>query len=96
MIARIDDVAKFMMDELKPNPDYNFTLLARLCWSKNIYEERLTPNQILLGANDPKYCVLLALSIHLETWIGRSTGCLSPYLFALYGTTPEFTKKTSI
>ena len=35
-------------------------------WSKNITEERESPEQVLLGAMDPNYCVLLALAIHLK------------------------------
>ena len=66
MIARVDDVAHFMMADLTPSLDFDFALQSKMCWSKNVQEERDSPDQILLGANDPKFCVLLALAIHLE------------------------------
>ena len=37
-----------------------------MCWSKNILEEQSAPTQIILGARDPNFCTILALSIHLE------------------------------
>ena len=40
------------------------------------------PNQILIGAMDPFYCVLLALAIWLEIYLGATRqGGLSPYVF---------------
>ena len=52
MIGRIDDTCKCKVEDLKPNPQYSFTLLATMCWSKNVMDERDAPDQILLGAMD--------------------------------------------
>ena len=60
--GRIDDVAHMYLVNVKINPDFPFTLLVHIVWSKNILDERASPDQILLGANDPTYCVLLALA----------------------------------
>jgi hypothetical protein len=53
----------------QPNPQFPFTLLAKMCWSKNVLEERDAPDQIVIGAMDRRYCILLALGIYLEAWM---------------------------
>jgi hypothetical protein len=63
---------------MKPNPQYAFTLLATMCWSKNVLDERDAPDQLLLGAMDQRYCVLLGLAVWLE--INKET---SPFLFGI-------------
>lgn len=84
LIARIDDVAHVYMNMLKPHYEHSFALIVELCWSKNVNEERDAPDQILLGENDPNFCVLLALAIHLETWPGYNDGESDKYLFGMY------------
>jgi hypothetical protein len=49
----MDDTANFKETDLKPNPRFDFTLLTKLIWAKNVMEERDAPDQILLGAMDP-------------------------------------------
>ena len=66
MIARVDDTSHFKREELKSNPMQDGTLLAQMCWSKNVLNERDAPDQILFGADNCKYCILLAIAIHLE------------------------------
>jgi len=69
MIARIDDTAKFRALNLQPLEDFPFFgVTARLCWSKNCYEERDAPTQILFEAGDWgwRYCVLSLLASWLE------------------------------
>ena len=68
MIARIDDVAHVFLSMLRVSSQFPFALVQRLPWSKNMCEERDAPFQILIGASDPTFCVILALAIHLETW----------------------------
>jgi hypothetical protein len=34
MIARIDDTTKFYVEDLKANTQFDFALLAKMCWSK--------------------------------------------------------------
>jgi hypothetical protein len=63
LIARIDDTTQFLMENLTENPDFDFTLRSKLRWSKNVNEERDAPNQFLIGAMDPWFCVLLALAV---------------------------------
>ena len=66
MIARADDVFNFSDQDLTPNIEFPFALKSKMCWSKNVLEERDSPDQIILGAMDPQFCVLLALAAHLE------------------------------
>lgn len=53
MIGRIDDSCRFVMKELYAHDSFDFALRGRMCWSKNVMEERDCPTQIILGANDP-------------------------------------------
>eukprot|EP00957_Ditylum_brightwellii_P147582 11239614-Ditylum_brightwellii.AAC.1 len=55
--------------------------MAQLMWSKNVHEERDTPDQIMLGVMDPKYCILLVMPLFLEEIINFGDGCLGEYLF---------------
>ena len=67
MIGRIDDTCKTKAEDLKPNAQFPFCLLGTMCWSKNVLDERDAPDQILIGAMDERYCILLALAEFLET-----------------------------
>jgi hypothetical protein len=69
LIGRIDDCVELQKANLKVNLRFPFTLLCQMCWSKNVSDERQAPDQILMGAMSPTYCVLLALAMHLETWL---------------------------
>jgi hypothetical protein len=67
MIARINDTAKFQAPYLQPFEAYSyFGDTAKLCWSKNVFEECDAPNQVLFGAEDWRYCVLSLLGSCLE------------------------------
>lgn len=90
LIARIDDACHMVWRELKPHPHFTFALLVRMRWSKNVMEERDAPQQIVLGARDPKYCVLLALGIYGE--INALTGALREDSEFLFGHTAVATR----
>jgi len=67
MIARLDDTSKFRSPDLQPFQAFPFYgVSVRLCWSKNVLEERDAPNQVLFGANDWRYCTLSLLATWLE------------------------------
>ena len=86
LIARIDDSAKLKHSEIKMNHQHpNFSILAKLCWSKNVNEERDAPDQILIGAMDTSYCVILALSTWLEFWIGMGHMGNTDFVFGIHG-----------
>jgi len=67
MVGRIDDCCQLRKENVLPCVRFPFALICQLCWSKNVKEEGEAPKQILLGAISPLYCVLLSMSIHLET-----------------------------
>jgi hypothetical protein len=66
LIARIDDMMKLNFNNLSNNVQYNFTILGKLRWSKNISEERDAPEQIMLGSMCSSICPILNLAIYLE------------------------------
>ena len=53
----------------------------RLAWSKTVHEERDYPKQMILGNRNPKFCVLLNLSLFLEKWLRDREGTTSHWLF---------------
>eukprot|EP00957_Ditylum_brightwellii_P184204 14030648-Ditylum_brightwellii.AAC.2 len=89
MIARLDDTCHVKREHLKHSFQFPFALLVQICWSKNIKGEQDVPDQIILGAMDTHYCVLLALSVYLEEWIEEGDGQLMDYLFCYEWQTPE-------
>ena len=66
-IGRVDDTAKWRSPDLQPCEQYkDYGITCRMCWSKNVMEERDAPTQILFGAMDWRYCALSTLSPWLE------------------------------
>ena len=65
LIARIDGTCQFHLNELRAHRQFEFALVSRMCWSKNVMEERHAPTQVVLGANDPDFYTLLNLGIYL-------------------------------
>lgn len=66
MISRMDDMCHLCFNNITNNPSFSFVLYLKLRWSKSIQEEREAPQQIILGAMDPKLCVLLSLAAYVE------------------------------
>jgi len=74
MIARLDDTAKLRVDTFAASAlSKDFAITTALVWSKNVLTEDDCPQQILLGANDPKYCALLGLATWMEYILGRES-----------------------
>jgi hypothetical protein len=70
------------MENLTSNQDFDFTTTKyKLNRSKNVHEERDAPNQVLIGAMDPLYYVLLGLAVFLEISIESERGQSTPYTF---------------
>lgn len=91
MVARVDDVAHFKEEDLKPHPQFDFVLHARMGWSKNVLEERDAPDQIILGAFNSYFCCILGLAIFLEAWKEYGIGDTNPFLFG-ESNDPDITK----
>lgn len=83
MIARADDTVYFKMADLMANTELDFSLLAKMCWSKIIMEERDSADQIFCLVQWIRdFCVLTAQSIYLEEWIANGNGLHSRFLFS--------------
>ncbi|KAL7528434.1 hypothetical protein ACHAWF_002554 [Thalassiosira exigua] len=89
MLARGDDASHVFKETLKVSSQYPWTLTAKFRWSKNVREHRNCPHQIVLGAMNSLYCVLLALAIFLKYWIESGEGLTSQWLFCEGITTKE-------
>jgi hypothetical protein len=58
----------FMPNDLRSHDTFGeFALQTKLSWSKNVMEERACPDQLLIGAADTDFCILLALACYLES-----------------------------
>jgi hypothetical protein len=93
LIARLDDVVELEFEDIKPNLHFPFLLLVHMCWSKNVNKERDVGKQILLGLMQREYCILLALAMYLEVWIGSGNGMLGTLLFNIVEDGPIKSKK---
>ena len=67
IIGRADDVSNLETNDLRQHDKFSFCLQTKVSWSKNVLEERNCPDQILIGAMDTDFCVLLALGCYLES-----------------------------
>ena len=68
-LARVDDTCALMIDEIKSHGIYKeFALSFRMCWSKNVMEERSAPSQIMLGSSNYNFCTHLSLATFLELY----------------------------
>ncbi len=79
LIGRIDAVVHFKTDDPKSHDCFDFAIQTKVRWSKNVMEERACPDQILLGAKDPVYCILGNLGLYLELFLSNFPH--STYLF---------------
>ena len=68
LIGQTDDICNLETKDLHEHEAFpGFALQTKVAWSKNVNEERDCPDQIILGANDPDFCSLLALAGYLES-----------------------------
>ena len=83
MIGRIDDTTQFQVENLQAHDQFCFCLKSKLAWSKNVHEERDAPWQVIIGAMDVSFCVLVSLALWLEVYIATDPNALqTPYVFA--------------
>jgi len=80
MIGRGDDVHHMETKSIHVHPKFDFALETSMMWSKNVLEERDCPPQIMLGAANPVFCILLSLALFLEERF-HCFGTNSKYLY---------------
>ena len=70
-----DDCSKVLKSYLQQNSQFQNLLTRPPAWSKNVYEERDCPKQMVLSSTrDSRFCVLLNLSLFLEKWLRDGVG----------------------
>jgi hypothetical protein len=80
IIARTDDMTNLDTNDLRSHDMFGeFPLQTKVSWSKNAMEERACPDQLLSGATNTDFCILLALACYLE--IQMTTNQHGRYLF---------------
>ena len=83
VIARIDDTTQLLIEHVRVHDSFPHCLKMKLNWSKNVSDERDAPWQIVLGAMDTTYCVLVSLAIWLEMNMRmNANAAVSPYVFS--------------
>ena len=89
MAARGDDTAKARLADMLPFYQYqDYGITIKLCWSKNVTEERDAPTQLLVGAMDYRFCVLTSLALWLEHHFHLYPED-NDYMFSIYGVDPN-------
>lgn len=67
IIGRADDICNLETNDLRSHPLFaDFALSMKVSWSKNVMDERQCPDQLLVGAMDDDFCVLVAFATYLE------------------------------
>jgi len=66
MISRGDCANHIQTKNFSQHPRFDFACQTKLNWSKNVRDERDCPFQIVLGAMNSAFCMLLSLAIYLE------------------------------
>ena len=90
--GRVDDVSKQQAKNIIPNKDIehqNLSIITKLPWSKNVKTKKQAPWQILIGASDQHYCVLIGLAVWLEFMIIYGQNEDSDFVFAYSGCNDE-------
>ncbi len=82
-----------MIDKIRRHSTYDDALRARLCWCKNVMDERAAPLQIMFASNNFNFCHILNLSIYLESLFpteANQNGAVN--LFGSIASAPDMTK----
>ena len=84
MIGRLDDSSKWLRTNLQMHDSYpGKAAKAKLCWGKNVHEERDAPWQHMFGCMDTVFCVLINIGLWLEIFHATvPDGRFRPFMFA--------------
>ena len=81
IIARTDDVCNVETNDIRSHSQFPFAGQLKVSWSKNVLEERECPDQILIGAFDDDFCILIALGTWLECSLSSRQQHQKKFLF---------------
>ena len=80
LIGRANDTCHFEVRDVWGHRTFSdFALQTKVWWSKNVHDEGRCPDQIILGAGDPSWCVLIHMVVYLESFLEKHPN--SKYLF---------------
>ena len=86
MIARLDDIANLKFANFSSSDECSTFPRVRFTWSKNIDQESNTSVQVVLGSQDPVFCCLIGVGVHLETSLQQNPHArLESFLFCFAG-----------
>ena len=86
MIAVIDESYKLLSYNLEVNQQHpRYSILIRLCRSKNSNEEQDYPDHILLSVHNTPYCIVIALLALLEFFISKEHMENTDFAFGIHG-----------
>ena len=74
IVGRSADATFLKANQLEQHPLHDFAGQLKVKWSKNVRDERECPPQILLGCDDPDFCVLLNMACYLESYLAQGNG----------------------
>lgn len=81
IIGQTDDICHVETADLSSHARFpKIALQMKVSWSKNVRDERQCPDQLILGAEDPDFCVLTALGCYIESSL--TDGKQKDFLFA--------------
>jgi hypothetical protein len=69
LIHRMDDTCHFQVDAPHGSHEFDYVVLARTKWSKNVKNDRNCPDQILFASGCWFDCIHLHLALYLECWL---------------------------
>jgi hypothetical protein len=79
IIGRTDDITNIETADLRSHSQFtDCAMQMKVSWSKNVLDERDCPDQLLLGAMDDDFCVMVALATYLES---KLVGNANRFLF---------------
>ena len=93
LIGRIDDICNFKMTDPRGHRQFDFALLTKVSWSKNVRDERRCPDQILLGSMNPFMCVILNMAIWMSVALALKEDCHWLFNDQPRGATPAESKQ---
>ena len=94
LIGRADDTCHFKVRDIRGHKTFDFALQTKVRWSKNVRDERRCPDQIILGAHDPSWCVFIHMAVYIESFLEKQPN--AKYLFTdkMSETAPNAMKAT--
>ncbi len=81
------------MRDVQGHKTFPFALQTKVRWSKKVCNERPCPDQIILGANDPSWCVLIYMAGYLESFLNKQPNVKYLFTGSMTKTAPHTSKE---